>query len=102
MWLKSLKNNILLVYIMRKIIHNNVGSVIPLLLFLLTILICGALYHLFFVEVLYPSLLGRIPDSDSKTFIMMGMYALPLFIIIIGVFALIKSALKQSFREVYP
>lgn len=86
---------------MRKLRYNNNASAVPLLLFIMTIISCGALYTLFFVEVAYPSLLYMIPDSDSKTFIMMGMYAIPLFVLIIGVFAVIKAGLKQSQTEVY-
>lgn len=84
---------------MRKITSNNYASAVPLILFILTILSCGALYTLFFVEVAYPSLLYMIPDSDSKTFIMMGMYAIPLFILLIGVFAVIKEGIKESWRS---
>ena len=84
---------------MRKL--DNIGSAVPLLLFLMTIIVFGALYTLFMVEVAYPSLLWMIPDSESKTFIMMGMYGLPLLVILIGVFSLIRSGIKQGF-EVYP
>lgn len=84
---------------MRKLKENNHASAVPLILFILTILSCGALYTLFMVEVAYPSLLYMVPDSDSKTFIMMGMYAIPLFIILIGVFALIKEGIKESWES---
>lgn len=84
---------------MRNIIKNNTASAVPLILFILTILSCGALYTLFFVEVAYPSLLYMVPDSDSKTFIMMGMYAIPLFILLIGVFSVIKAGIKESWRS---
>ena len=83
---------------MREFIKNNYGSPVPLILFIMTIISCGALYTLFFVEVAYPSLLHFVPESDSKTFIMMGMYAIPLFVILIGVFALIKEGIKESWR----
>ena len=86
---------------MRKLKHNNFCSAVPLILFILTILVCGALYTLFMVEVAYPSLLWMIPNSDSKTFIMMGMYAIPLFILLIGVFALIKSGAKEKWSSEY-
>jgi len=84
---------------MRKILHNNEAGVVPLLLFLFTIVSCGALYTLFFVEVAFPSLLYMIPDSQSKTFIMMGIYAIPLIILIIGVFSLIKEGIKESWQR---
>ena len=88
---------------MRSIIKNNHASAVPLILFILTILSCGALYTLFFVEVAYPSLLYMVPDSDSKTFIMMGMYAIPLFVLLIGVLSLIKAGIKESWRgQGYP
>ena len=80
---------------MRNIRHNNYGSIVPVILFILTILSCGALYTLFMVEVAYPNLLYMVPDSDSKTFIMMGMYAIPLFVLLIGVLAVIKSGIKE-------
>ena len=86
---------------MREFINNNYASPVPLILFILTIVSCGALYTLFFVEVAYPSLLYMIPDSDSKTFIMMGMYAIPLFIIVIGVFSVIKEGIKENWRAGY-
>ena len=84
---------------MREIIKNNIGSGVPLILFVLTIVVCGALYTLFFVEVAYPGLLHLIPDSDSKTFIMMGMYGIPLIVILIGVFCLIKEGIKESWNQ---
>ena len=80
---------------MRNIRHNNYGSIVPVILFILTILCCGALYTLFFVEVAYPNLLYMVPDSDSKTFIMMGMYAIPLIVIIVGVLCIIKAGIKE-------
>jgi len=79
---------------MREFIKNNYGSPVPIMLFLMTIIACGALYTLFFVEVAFPNLLNFIPDSDSKTFIMMGMYAIPLIVLIVGVFCLIKEGVK--------
>ena len=84
---------------MREFLNNNYASPVPLILFILTIVSCGALYTLFMVEVAYPSLLYMIPDSDSKTFIMMVMYAIPLFIIIVGIFALVKEGIKESWRS---
>jgi len=85
---------------MRKIINNQYGSAIPLLLYVISIIGLGALYTLLFIEVAYPSLLYMVPESDSKIFIMMGMYSLPLLLIVIGVLALIKSGLKKNY-EVY-
>jgi len=80
----------------RKLMKNNEASAIPLLLFIVTIVCCGALYTFFFIEIAYPSLRSLVPASDSKTFIMMCMYALPLFVLLIGVFALVKEGLKRT------
>jgi len=86
---------------MRKLTSNNSGSAVPLLLFIITIIACGALYTLFFVEVGFPSLRSFIPESDSKTYIMMGIYAIPMFILIFGVFAVIRAGIKENFQEMY-
>jgi len=39
---------------------------------------------------------GFIPASDSKTFIMMFLYAIPLFVLFIGVISLLKAGMKRS------
>jgi len=82
---------------MRKLKDNNQGSVVPLILFMLTIISCGALYTLFFVEIGLPIFDSYIPISDAKTFIMMGIYSIPLFILIIGGISLILSGLKKNY-----
>jgi len=76
--------------------QNNEASAVPLILFILTIVCCGALYSLFFIEVAYPYLKGLIPPSDSKIFIMMMIYAIPLFVLGVGVVALVKEGLKRT------
>jgi len=81
---------------MRKFIGSNEASAVPVLLFAATIIVCGALYTLFFIEIGIPSLSGYIPASDSKTFIMMFIYAIPLFVLIIGVLSLLKAGLKRN------
>ena len=81
---------------MRKIIHNNIASAVPLIMFFLAIFVCGAIYTLFFVEIGYPTFDSYVPASDSKTFIMMCLYAIPLFVIVIGTICLIKSGLKRT------
>ena len=86
---------------MRKLASDNNGSAIPVLLFLITIFSCGALYSLFFVEIAYPTLAVFVPASDSKTFIMMCMYAIPLFVIVVGIIALMIAGLKRSGGVVY-
>jgi hypothetical protein len=81
----------------KKIIQDDNASVIPIILFILTIIGCGALYTLFFTEIALPTFSYMIPDSDTKTYILMGIYALPLFILVIGVFALLKDGLKRYY-----
>ena len=81
---------------MRKFIGNNEASAVPVILFVATILVCGALYSLFFLEVGFPFLRGYIPASDSKTFIMMMLYAIPLFVLIIGVISFLKAGVKRN------
>ena len=81
---------------MKKLLKNNDASAVPVILFIVTIIVCGALYTLFFLEVGFPSLSGFIPASDSKTFIMMLIYAIPLFVILVGVISLLQAGIKRS------
>ena len=82
---------------MRSFKNNLEASAVPLVLFLVTIFACGALYSLFFLEIGFPFLDVFIPASDSKTFIMMMIYAIPLFVVVIGVIALLISGLKERY-----
>ena len=81
---------------LKNLLKNHEASAVPIILFFMAIFVCGALYTLFFVEIGYPTFDSYVPASDSKTFIMMCLYAIPLFIIIIGVICLIKSGLKRT------
>lgn len=81
----------------RSLKNDESGSMVPLLLYVITIFSIGALYSLFFVAVGFPSLRYLIPESDSKTFILMGMYAIPLFVLIVCTIALLKEGLKRDF-----
>ena len=83
---------------MKKLISNNEASAVPLLLFFLTIFACGGLYTFFFIEFAQPTFNSWIPASDAKTFIMMCIYAIPLFIVIIGILSLLMSGLKYNFK----
>ena len=82
--------------VLKKFLKNNTGSAVPIILFFMAIFVCGALYTLFFVEIGFPTFDSYVPASDSKTFIMMGLYAIPLFVLIVGVICLIKSGLKRT------
>jgi hypothetical protein len=82
---------------LKKFIQDNNASVVPVILFILTIVGCGALYTLFFTEIALPTFSYMIPDSDSKVYIFMGIYGLPLIILLVGVYILLKSALKRYY-----
>jgi len=81
---------------MRKLKSNNNGSAVPLILFILAIIGAGALYTLLIIEVGQPAVDSYIPSGDVKTFVMMIIYGIPVFILVVGVIALIKSGIKQE------
>lgn len=81
---------------MRKLISNNTGSVIPLILFFLVIFVCGALYTFLYIEFGLPLFNSWIPSSDAKTFIIMCIYSMPLIILIVGILWLLISGLKRE------
>lgn len=81
---------------MRRFFSNNVGSAVPIILFAVTLVSVGALYTLFFIQFGIPTFGSWIPASDSKVFIMMCIYAMPLFILIVGVISLLKAGVKRS------
>ena len=83
---------------MRKLLHDKKANALPVILFVLTIITCGALYTLFFIEVAFPLLQGYIPAGDNKVFVMMLMYAIPLFVVFVGLVALLLQGIK---KEVY-
>lgn len=83
---------------MKKLLNDNIGSVVPPLLFLLSLIGGGALYTLFFIEIGIPIMNAwfPVPESDSKTFIFMIIYAIPIFITITALFALWLNGLKRN------
>jgi hypothetical protein len=81
---------------LRSLKDNNVGSIIPILWFIITIFSVGAIYTLFFIEIGVPTFSSWIPASDSKTFILMMFFAMPLFILLVGAVALVKAGLKRE------
>jgi hypothetical protein len=81
---------------MRKLLHNNYGSIIPVIWFILTLFAIGLLYTLLFIEIGVPTFDSWIPSSDSKTFIMMLIFIMPLIILLVGGFALLKTGLKRD------
>jgi len=83
---------------MVKLLNNNIGSAVPVILYVLGIIGAGALYTLLIIEIGQPTFDSYIPAGDVKIFVMMMIYGIPLFILVVGVIALIRSGLK---REVY-
>ena len=77
---------------MRKIIGNSNASVVPILIWVAVIIVCGLLYSILFIEVGFPAIESLIPDTDSKVFIMMLLYALPAIVLFVSGIAAIKNA----------
>ena len=85
---------------MTKFKDNNQGNISIIAIYLMTIISLGALYTLLFIEFAIAELAPIIPGSfgDYKTFILMFIYAIPIFIILVSSLAVLKNALK---REVF-
>lgn len=83
---------------MKKLINDTRASAIPVILCILGIIGAGALYTLLIIEIGQPTFDEYIPSGDVKTFVMMMIYGIPLFILVVGVIAIVRSGLK---REVY-
>ena len=82
--------------IRRKLISDSYASAVPLILFVLTIFGAGALYTLLIIEVGQPIFDQYIVAGDVKTFVMMIIYGIPVFILVVGTIALIRTGLKQE------
>ena len=80
---------------MINISRSNYGSVIPLMLFILTIITAGALYSLLFITVGFETFSSYIPDGQYKTIILLMFRAIPGIVLIVGVIALLISGLKR-------
>ena len=73
------------------------ASAVPLFLFIITIIVAGALFALFFIEIGFPILdLLQIADSPYKTFILAALRAIPLIVLIVGCISLILAGLKNE------
>ena len=81
---------------MRSLIRDNNGSAVPVILFVVTLIAVGALYTLLFIEICIPTLGGYIPASDSKTLIMMFIYAMPLTVLLVGIVSLMLAGVKRN------
>jgi len=81
---------------MKNLLKDNKASAVPVILFVVTIIVCGALYTLFFLEIGFPLFGDYIPASDSKTLIMMMLYAIPLIVLLVGVISLLNAGIKRT------
>ena len=81
---------------LRRLWVDESASAVPVILFIVTLFACGGLYTLFFIEIGLPLFSGYIPAGDAKTFILMCIYAVPLFVIVVGVFSLLLAGLKRQ------
>lgn len=81
---------------MKKLMHNNNASAVPLIILCLVIFGAGALYTLLILEIGQPIFDQYITAGDVKTFVMMVIYGIPLYILVVGVIWLVRSGLKQE------
>jgi hypothetical protein len=79
---------------LRKLIHDTHAAV-EILYYVITIFVCGALYSLLFIGIAF-CLKNLVPDSDTKTLMMMFMYGLMGIILVVGVIALIIEGIKRN------
>jgi len=77
-------------------LDDEFGSAVPIIYFILTIVVCGALFTLLFIEVGFPTFLGFIPAGDSKTFLLMLLRGIPLIVLFVGVICLVRQGLKRE------
>ena len=70
-------------------------AAVEILYYVITIFVCGALYSLLFIGIAF-SLKSFIPDSDTKTLMMMFFYGLLGIILFVGVIALIVEGIKRN------
>jgi len=81
---------------MKKIDDN--ASIIPVMFFIITIIVVGALFSMFFIEIGFPLVDNQIPIADSpyKTFITYVIRAIPLFVVVVGSISLFIVGLKRG------
>jgi uncharacterized membrane protein (DUF373 family) len=77
-------------------LNNETHAAVEILYYVITIFVCGALYSLLFIGIAFPIFKNFIPDSDTKTLMMMFFYGLLGIILIVGVIALIIEGIKRN------
>jgi hypothetical protein len=70
-------------------------AAVEIIYYVMTIFVCGALYSLLFYGIAF-TLKVLVPDSDTKTLMMMFYYGLLGIILIVGVIALIIEGIKRN------
>jgi hypothetical protein len=74
-------------------------AAVEILYYIITIFVCGALYSLLFIGIAFPIFKVFVPDSDSKTLLMMFFYGLLGIILVVGVIALIRRGIEKNREE---
>jgi hypothetical protein len=80
---------------LRKLTEESYAAV-ELLSYILTIFVCGALYSLLFIGIAFPVFRAFVPDSDSKTLMMMFFYGLLGIILVVGAIAIIREGIMKN------
>jgi len=83
---------------LKKCIKDNTDAAgaLPLIIALFALIVGGALYSILFIEIGFPTFLDFIPASDSKTFIVMMLRAVPLFVLFVFIVAIIKEGIRKD------
>lgn len=76
--------------------NNTHASIVPVVLIVLAIFVSGAYYSMLFLEIGIPEFADFIPNSSYKTIIMMGIGAIPLIIVIVGLYSFYISGQKRG------
>ena len=85
----------------RTVKDDNNGSIIPIFYYVITLVVMGALFTLFFLEVFFPlTEMITISDSPYKTAIMFFLRGLLVIILVVCSLGLIVSGLKQRWGTV--
>lgn len=81
---------------MKKIINDNDGFILPLIMFIMVLVIAGLFYTVFILWIGIPFFDAFIPNGDAKTFMLMLIFGMPLFILIGCSIWFIRVSLKKG------
>jgi len=85
---------------MRKLISNT-DALSNILIYILTIFSCGALYSLLFIDFGFPEMSSWIPETPTKILMMTLFRAIPGIIMLVCMFGLIREGIKKTRQEGY-